>query len=227
MLTLLHSPLEPASRFIRLCLGEYGLEAELAEERVLDRRDGFLELNPAATLPVLIEDGTAVCGAGPIVEYLDETRGFDLGSRRLFPADPAARAEMRRLVDWFGLKFHEEVSHLVYLEKVMKRSIRGAAGAPDMSAIRAARANVRYHLKYVGFLMSRRAFLAGDWLTVADLAGAAHLSTVDYFGDVPWDEDEAAKTWYARMKSRPSFRSLLADTVPGLPPSATYADLDF
>jgi glutathione S-transferase len=227
MLTLLHSPLEPASRFIRLCLGEYGLEAELQEERVLDRRDGFLELNPAATLPVLIEDGTAVCGAGPIVEYLDETRGFDLGSRRLFPAAPAARAEMRRLVDWFGLKFHEEVSHLLYHEKVMKRSIRGVAGAPEMSAIRAARANVRYHLKYVGFLMSRRAFLAGDWLTVADLAAAAHLSTVDYFGDVPWDEDETAKTWYARMKSRPSFRPLLADIVPGLPPSAVYADLDF
>jgi glutathione S-transferase len=227
MLTLLHSPLDPASRFIRLCLAEHGLEFELQEERVLDRREGFLELNPAATLPVLLDDGRPVCGAGPIIEYLDETRGYDQGSRRLFPADPFARAEMRRLVDWFNLKFHEEVSHLLVHEKVTKRAVKGAAGAPDMSAIRAARTNVRYHVKYVGFLMTHRPFLAGDWLTVADLAGAAHFSTVDYFGDVPWDEDETAKTWYARMKSRPSFRPLLLDAVPGLPPSAVYADLDF
>jgi glutathione S-transferase len=59
------------------------------------------------------------------------------------------------------------------------------------------------------------------------LAAAAHLSTVDYLGDVPWSEDEAAKTWYARVKSRPSFRALLAETLPGVPPAPSYADLDF
>ena len=51
--------------------------------------------------------------------------------------------------------------------------------------------------------------------------------SIDYLGDVPWNEDEAAKNWYARVKSRPSFRPLLAETVPGIPPSETYADLDF
>lgn len=227
MLTLLHSPLDPASRFIRLCLGEYGVAVELQEEKVADRRDAFLIMNPAGTLPVLIEDGHGICGAGPIAEYLDETRGFDLGSRRLFPADPVARAEVRRLLDWYNLKFYEEVSLLLLTEKVTKRFIRGSAGAPDMSAIRAARANIRYHLKYIDFLMARRPFLAGEWLTVADLAAAAHLSVVDYFGDVPWDEDEAAKTWYARMKSRPSFRPLLAEMVSGVPAATHYADLDF
>lgn len=225
--TLYHSPLDPASRFIRLCFGEYGLSLDLAEERVAERRDEFLLMNPAGTLPVLVENGNAICGAGVIAEYLDETRGFDLGSRRLFPADPLARAEVRRLVDWFTVKFHEEVSHLLTHEKVIKRSLKGNAGAPDMSAIRAARKNIRYHMKYVGFLMSRRTFLAGDWLTYADFVGAAYLSTVDYFGDVPWDEDEAAKTWYARIKSRPSFRPLLSDQVPGIPAQPCYADLDF
>lgn len=227
MPTLHHAPLDAPSRFARLCLAEHGLQADLVEERPFERNETLLLLNPAGTLPVLVEDGVAVCGAGPIAEWLDETRGFDLGSRRLFPADPAGRAEMRRLLDWFHHKFHEEVSHLLVHEKVTKRSLRGAAASPDMSAIRAARANIRYHLKYVGFLMARRSFLAGDWLTVADLAGAAHLSVVDYLGDVPWDEDEAARTWYARMKSRPSFRALLSEIVPGLPPAPHYADLDF
>lgn len=227
MLTLHHAPLDAASRFIRLCLGEYGLTADLIEERVTERREAFLILNPSGTVPVLVENGQAICGVSPIAEYLDETRGFDLGSRRLFPADPVMRAEMRRLTEWFLIKFEEEVTRLLVHEKLTKRSLKGSAASPDMTAIRAARTNIRYHLKYIGFLIARRSFLAGDWLTIADLAGAAHLSVVDYLGDVPWDEDEAAKTWYARMKSRPSFRALLADIVPGLAPASTYADLDF
>jgi glutathione S-transferase len=64
-------------------------------------------------------------------------------------------------------------------------------------------------------------------LTLADLAAAAHLSAIDYLGDVPWDEDETAKNWYARIKSRPSFRTLLGETMAGLPPSPSYANLDF
>jgi glutathione S-transferase len=96
-----------------------------------------------------------------------------------------------------------------------------------MGAIRAGRTNIRYHLKYIGYLIGQRNWLAGDQLTYADLAAAAHLSCVDYLGDVPWDEDDTAKHWYARVKSRPAFRALLADRIAGMPPPAHYADLDF
>jgi glutathione S-transferase len=64
-------------------------------------------------------------------------------------------------------------------------------------------------------------------LTFADLAAAAQLSVVDYLGDVPWQDNAPAKAWYVRVKSRPSFRSLLRDIVPGLLPPAAYSDLDF
>ena len=69
--------------------------------------------------------------------------------------------------------------------------------------------------------------MAGEDYSLADIAAAAHLSTVDYLGDVPWTEHEEAKDWYARIKSRPSFRSLLEDNIPGVPPPKHYADLDF
>ena len=115
------------------------------------------------------------------------------------------------------------------MERCYRRHMRieQGGGPPDTDAIRAAWTNIRYHLAYIGWLVRSRNYLAGDRLSYADLAAAAHLSLVDYLGDVPWSEDEAAKTWYARVKSRPSFRPLLADTLPGVPPSATYADLDF
>ena len=230
MATLFHYPLCPHSRFIRLVLGEFGMEADLVEERVWERRREFLEMNTAGTTPVFQEEnGLAIPGAGVIAEYLDETRGLGLGQSRLLPEGPGERVEVRRLLDWFNLKFDAEITSPLVLEKVMKRfmSRDEGGGPPEMSAIRAARSNVRYHLRYIAWLTAKRNWLAGPDLSYADLAAAAHISCVDYLGDVPWEEDEAARAWYARIKSRPSFRPLLSDRIPGMAPSAHYDNLDF
>jgi glutathione S-transferase len=158
-----------------------------------------------------------------------KTRGGEHPDGRLLPPSPSDRIEVRRLASWFNDKFHAEVSGPLVRERVFKRFMTAeqGGGPPNTDDIRACRTNIRYHLAYVGWLARTRDFLAGDRLTLADLAGAAHLSVVDYLGDVPWDTDEAAKNWYARVKSRPSFRALLADTMAGIPPSKTYGDLDF
>jgi glutathione S-transferase len=230
MLTLFHHPFCPHSRFIRLALAEHGLEPRLIEERPWDRRKEFLMLNPAGTTPVLVEEGfPPVPGASILAEFLDETRGAELYEHRLMPVELGRRVEVRRLSSWFNDKFFAEVSGPLVLERFYKRLMRieQGGGPPDTEAIRAARANIRYHLAYIGWLVRTRDWLAGERMTFADLAAAAHISVVDYLGDVPWSEDEAAKNWYARTKSRPSFRPILAETWPGLPPSATYADLDF
>lgn len=230
MTDLYQHPLCPQSRFIRLAMGEFGIEPTLIEERSFERRREFLLMNPAGTTPVLVEEHTPpVPGAGPIAEYLDETRGLALGDRRLLPDDPAGRVEVRRLLDWFNIKFSAEVSDLLVREKIYKRFMTAdqGGGAPDMDAVRVARSNIRYHLRYVGYLIRERNWLAGDRLSYADLAAAAHLSSVDFLGDVPWAEDETARSWYARIKSRPSFRSLLTDRLPGMMPSPSYSDLDF
>jgi glutathione S-transferase len=230
MLTLFHQPLCPHSRFVRLLLGEYALSAKLVEERFWERREEFMVLNPAGSVPVLVEEGQPpVPGAAIVAEYIEETRGSSRPDGGLYPSDPGARVEVRRLSSWFNDKFHAEVSGPLANERVFKRymTLEQGGGPPDTDAMRAARHNIRYHLLYIGWLVRTRNFLAGDRLTYADLAAAAHLSVADYLGDVPWSEDEAAKNWYARVKSRPSFRPLLTDTLAGLAPAANYADLDF
>jgi glutathione S-transferase len=227
---LYHHPLDPQSRFVRLALAEYGVEPELIEERVFERRRDFLLLDPAGETPVLVTDHDFIVpGAAVIAEYLDESLGETLGEQRLLPETPEARVEVRRLVNWFAQKFYGEVSNWLVTEKVYKRFMPAEAGggAPDMDMVRAARANIRYHLRYIGYLTAQRNWLAGDKLSYADLAAAAHISVADFLGDVPWDEDETAKQWYARVKSRKSFRALLADRVPGISPPPVYADLDF
>lgn len=230
MPTLIHHPLCPHSRFIRLILGEYGIATQLLEERVLDRNPKFLEINPACKTPVFVDDdGVVVPGASVIAEYLDETRGAVAGVGRLMPQDIEDRVETRRLLAWFNEKFFEEVSNPLVTEKVYKRfaSAGNGGGAPDMEVVRVARANIRPHMRYIGYLTSVRKWLAGDRLSYADFAAAAHLSCVDYLGDAPWEEDEAAKHWYQRVKSRPAFRPLIADRAPGMTPGRFYAELDF
>lgn len=225
-----HHPFCPHSRFVRLLLAEYGLEPELVEERVWERRPGLLALNPAGETPVIVEEqAPSVPGAAIIAEYLDETRGLALAERRLLPEDPLGRVEVRRLTAWFHEKMFVECTEPLVRERIYKRYMKAhqGGGPPDATALRAARANIRYHLKYIGWLAKGRNWLAGQRMTHADLAAAAHLSVADYLGDVPWDEDEDAKEWYARLKSRPTFRGLLNDSIPGMPASKTYADLDF
>lgn len=230
MLTLYHHPFCPFSRSVRIALGEYGLNAEFIEERPWERRRDFLVVNPAGSLPVMIDgEGAAICGVRPVLEYLDETRGAELDGRRLLPVTPRERAEVRRLMDWFDLRFHADVSEYLLTERIYKRYMtpEQGGGAPDSAAIRAARTNIRYHLHYIGWLAGRRNWLGGEDLSFADLAAAAHLSCIDYLGEVPWGEFELAKAWYARVKSRPSFRPLLVDQIAGMMPSNTYVDLDF
>jgi glutathione S-transferase len=230
MLTLFHQTLCPHSRYVRLIFGEYGIATRLVEERFWERREEFLLLNPAGEIPVLMADGEPpIPGAGIIAEYIEEMHPGAPGEDRLLPATPGQRAEVRRLANWFNDKFHAEVSGPLVTERVFKRhmTLEQGGGPPDPEALRVARHNIRYHMAYIGWLVSTRDWLAGDRLSLADLAAAAHLSAADYLGDVPWNEDEAAKNWYARVKSRPSFRSILADTLAGLPASKTYADLDF
>ncbi|WP_322514704.1 glutathione S-transferase family protein [Rhodopseudomonas palustris] len=230
MYTLFHHPFCPQSRFVRLALGEHGLDLRLVEERSWERRTAFLALNPAGTTPVLVGEGyPPIPGADVIAEFLDETHGAGLRDRRLLPHSTAERIEVRRLMSWFNDKFFEEASGPLVTERIYKRFISegDGGGPPAMDVIRAATANVRYHLAYIGWLARTRNFLAGDRMSFADLAAAAHLSAIDYLGDVPWIEDEAAKAWYARIKSRPSFRPLLSEWLAGVPASRTYVDLDF
>mgnify|MGYP002777026399 CR=1 FL=1 len=218
---LYHVPLSPFCRKVRLTLAEKRIEVELVEERYWEQSPDFLRRNPAGKVPVLKLDSRILSESQAICEYVEETNP----SPPLMPRDPDGRYEVRRLCAWFDDKFHGEVTSKLVYERINKKVM--AQGYPDSKAVKSGAAAIKNHLDYMAWLLDQRRWLAGDAMTLADFTAAAHLSCLDYISDVDWNRQAVVKDWYAKIKSRPSFRTLLVDQVPGFPQPAHYADLDF
>lgn len=221
MATLFHVPLSPFCRKVRLSLAEKRIECELIEERYWEKDSDFLRRNPAAKVPVLKIDGRTLSESAAICEYLEEV----YPEVCLMPKAPESRYEVRRIVGWFDDKFHREVTANLVYERVNKKVM--GQGYPDSKNVKAGAKAIKFHLDYMTWLLEQRRWLAGNEMTLADFAAAAHLSSLDYISDVDWNRSETVKDWYAKIKSRPAFRSILADQVSGFPPPPHYADLDF
>lgn len=223
--TLHHFPLDPASRQVRLALGEKRLAFADNVVRYWEQPKDFLALNPTGVPPVLVEvqggQTLVICEVRAILEHLEET----VAQPPLLGREPAERAEARRLMQWFDRKFNDEVNAFLLHEKLEKRLLK--MGAPDLYSMRQGRDALRAHLSYMEKLLQARDWLAGKRLSYADFAAGANISVLDYFGDIPWRDFPAVKTWYMTMKSRPAFRPILADRWPGLAPAGHYDDLDF
>ena len=218
---LFHLPLSPFCRKIRLVMAEKRQEVDLVEEPVWKKRLEFLKLNAAGKVPVLILNGKVLCESTSIFEYLEEI----YPSPPLLPSEISKKAEARRLSSWFDDKFHSEVTSNLLYERVYKKISK--TGHPDSDLIKEGAKKIKFHLDYMNWLLEKRRWLACDYMTIADFSAAAHLSCLDYINDVDWERSNLVKEWYAKIKSRPSFRSLLADVIPGFIPSTQYAELDF
>ena len=221
MNTLYHYPLSPFSRKVRLSLAEKKIEVGLVEERYWEKDADFLRRNPAGKVPVLKMDGRTMSDSTAICEYLEEV----YPTPPLLPEAPLDRLEARRLVGWFDDKFYQEVTLKLTGERVYRKVM--GTGYPDSTNVKSGAKAIKYHLDYMAHLLEDRRWLAGNVMSLADFAAAAQLSCLDYTSDVDWNRHESVKDWYAKIKSRPAFRSILADEVPGFQPANHYADLDF
>lgn len=218
---LYHVPLSPFCRKLRLVLAEKKIEVELIEERFWEPTAEFIRRNPAAQVPILRYEGVFYTDSQATCEYLDQV----LPTPVLIPAEATARYEVRRLVQWFDDKFHREVTMNLLYERVNKKLT--GQGYPDSRNVKIGSQKIKYHLDYMDELLEHRRWLAGDVMTLADFTAAAHFSCLDYIRDIDWNRSSTVKDWYAKIKSRPAFRSILADNISGFPQPPHYADLDF
>lgn len=219
---LYHYPICPLSRQVRICLRELDIPFTLVKEDYWQRRPEFLQLNPAGTLPVIEEStGLIIPGIYPIIEYLHEK----YANFYFIDKDVEVRIETRRLLVWFNEKFDREVTKVLVDEKVVR--VMAGQGAPRTNFIKAAKTNLSHHLNYINALLTKRSFIASETISAADIAAGSHLSIIDYFSEINWDNWPQIHHWYSILKSRPSFRPLLQDHIAGFTPPPSYANLDF
>lgn len=222
MLEIYHFPLCPFSRKLRIALREKSVEFELFQEKYWERKSGFLKMNPRGDTPVIkTEDGLVVYGRNTVFEFIEES----YPEPSLIGEGLAFRANVRKVSEWFDDKLYMEVTRYMILEKIIKPA--QGSGAPNSDFIRAAKRNLESHMKYMEYLLDKNIYLSGEKVTLSDISAAAQLSVLDFTNDINWEKSHRIKEWYALMKSRPSFRSILHDLIPGIVPPMHYSDPDF
>lgn len=225
MAQLLHHKLDPSSRLVRLLATEYAVPLDLQEISHWKRPSELLALSPSGILPVFLEENfVPVVGPLALINLIED-RFAPENVAGLIQTDPSIRYEMWRMYEWVSDKFANEVVNYVLDEKIGKRE--KGEGTPDTSVLRVAKANMAEHMNYFNWLVASRSWLAGGQMSIADFALSAHLSSLDYLNEIDWNTYPQLKVWYARLKSRPSFRPLLLDHLVGTPPALHYTDLDF
>ncbi len=204
-------------------MNEKGLQYFPVVENFWEKREKFVKLNPMSTVPfIMAKPDILISGSSPICEYLEDV---DETGISLINGSAQERAEVRRMLMWFDEKFFREVSEFILYERVF--NFFKARTEPNQALIKIARTNLVYHMRYLQFLLSKRSWIAGDEFSLADIAAACQISSLDYLGEINWNNYPVAKDWYAVMKSRPSFRELLQDSISGFKPVAHYRELDF
>lgn len=224
MKRLWHWPIDPLARTARLALGEKNWSFESIVVRPWSHDLELAALAPGATAPAMTDINADIrmtaIGSLAICEYIEEAEP----SPRLLPFNPVDKAEARRLWQWSEENF-AGINNTLLDERISQRVRRESE--PNSAALRQGAHALNNRLTFLDALSADRPYLAGRHLSLADLSIAAHLSAYDYFGDVPWHTCPDLKSWYARIKSRPSFRALLLDRLENVKPVEHYADLDF
>jgi len=219
-------PLCPFSRKVRFLMAEKGIVYDLVRESPWEARDEFLDLNPAGMTPVLVSDSAdpvaaTLADSQAICEYFEET----IETLPLISGSTLARAEIRRLVAWFDQIVYRDVVAPLLNERMIKRIV--SRTTPDAGALRDAMRRANTHMDYMDYLLDHRSWMAGGMMSLADIAAAAHISVADYLGGIDWEGHKPTKRWYAAIKSRPSFRPLLAERMEIVTPPKYYDQPDF
>ena len=224
MYKLYQYPLCPFSRKVRFLISYLNIPCIINEERFWERREGFLRLSPAGTVPLMIKKGAfSIPHSDLIVNYLLSRYDKD---KEFVIQNEVESIRVKSIALWFDEKFFHEVSKVFLYEKVIHTIKRDEI--PDAASLNIARYNLQIHFDFLEFLLSNNSFLSGDKFTLADISASMHISVLDYLSEIKWSSVSVLiKDWYSIVKSKLAFKEILLDRVPNIKPSITYEALDF
>lgn len=222
MMTLYHHPICPLSRQVRIYLTELDCQFGTIKEDYWLRRQEFLQINPHGAVPtIILDEENTISGIYPVVEYfVDSLENFFF-----MPKNTFIRAEIRKHIHWFNETMYRQVSKILIDEKIIRLMMR--SGSPRSDFLKMAKKNLNSHFKYLSDLLQDKSYIIGDQISCADIAASSHISVIDYFGEIDWNQWPEIKNWYSLIKSRPGFKSILQDEIPGFVPPLHYSVIDF
>lgn len=182
------------------CVGELGLpfhRHDAGHRYVGTDTAAFLAMNPNGTVPVLRDgDDEPLWETGAILRYL----AGRYGDAPFWPRAIGRRAQIDKWAEWAKLNVA-----LNFTGPIFWRVVRTAPADRDAVAIDAAVRTLGAWLDIAEAQLSRRAFLAGDAFTLADIQ-FGHVLYRYFDIAIVRPAHPALRRYYDRLTARPAFR---------------------
>lgn len=174
------------------------------------------------SLPIFLDKNeTPVSSVWAIIEYLEyQYKQVNLMGNNIFDQN-----EVRRLISWCDTTLATNLTTPFIFEKIYKRIWH--LGSPKHEILKDLRKNMHNYLEIVNQILADREYFACNILTWADITLASHISCMDYLNEINWMNYDHLYAWYLKIKSRPSFVTILHEQVPSIPPAIHYSSIDF
>jgi len=179
---------------IRLALFEQGLTVEHIDSLAPETRETWQSLTPRKTVPVLVNGDIVIYESNVILEYLNDLSGT------LLPEDPTQRVTARLINSYSDGVIGAGLREVIF-EK------RGNAQADwDQKRIEQGIAQFETALDYLSDQLGNNTFFAGSY-SLPECALTARFGLAEAYGvEIP-DRFSNLRSWFERMKSRPSYRA--------------------
>jgi glutathione S-transferase len=211
MITLYAFP-TPNNLKVLLGLEELGLSYDLKAVNIRQgeqKLDAFLALNPNGKVPVLVDsdgpDGELVLTeSAAILVYLAEKTG------QLLPKNGAARARAFEQLFFHASGVSPAFGNAGYFQKLAPEPVPAAIQRFHGEALRLA--------GLLDTLLGKQAYVAGEALTIADLAHFGWFWRSAFVG-INLEDMPHLKAWYEKLLARPTFQAAIGK-LEGLAPKA-------
>ncbi|MFO1130090.1 MAG: glutathione S-transferase family protein [Rickettsiales bacterium] len=218
----------PLSRQVRILLEENELKnsiikynKNLSEEQ----KNLFLKKNPFNIMPFLVVKNNINNATFEVYGISNCINIVNSKCKNLIPSDLEKKIITNNLLYVINTNFFEEITKIIIYEKITKYSVYKKA--PDSLILSNVRKNLIKYLNYFAKMINVNTNLSTEQLSLADIALFSHISLLDYVNEIDWNKHEILKEWYLIIKSKPNFRKVLNEFIPGFVPSYSYKNLDF
>jgi glutathione S-transferase len=162
------------------------------------RQPAFLRMNPAGRVPVLEDGGFYLTESHAIMQYLAD----QVPDQTLYPREPQPRADVNRWLFWSAQHFQPAIGVLNW-ENFIKPMI--GRGPTDPVEVKRGEALVAECAGLLNQRLDGRTWVAQDRLTLADLALAAPLMSIEP-ARLPLKHLPNLMAWFKRVQELPAWQ---------------------